>query len=201
MESENIRNIIFDLGRVLIHFQPIEYIEKEIPEEKREIFHKEIFESPEWLMLDRGVLTYERAKEIFKQKVTGLDREIDEFFDAKFFGMIRPIEENTVLLPKLKEKYKLYVLSNFHQPAYEFVNSEYSFFRLFDGEVVSCYCHMLKPEKEIYETLLNKYGLIPSETVFIDDTGVNIEAAEKLGIKGIHLPDYTRHKEKLEDFF
>ena len=65
---------------------------------------------------------------------------------------------------------------------------------------MSCYYHLLKPEKEIYEEILNKYSLKPEETVFIDDMKVNIDAAEKLGIKGIHLPDYTKLKEKLEEF-
>jgi len=58
----------------------------------------------------------------------------------------------------------------------------------------------LKSEKEIYDTLIDKFNLISEETVFIDDTKVNIDACEKKGIRGIHLPDYTELKQKLEEF-
>ena len=116
------------------------------------------------------------------------------------FEILQPIEENVKLLPKLKEKYNLYILSNFHQPAFEHIFKKYDFFRLFDGHTVSCYYYLLKPEKEIYDTLIDKFNLIPEETVFIDDTKVNIDACEKEGIRGIHLPDYTELKQKLEEF-
>ena len=196
----SIKNIVFDLGRVLIKFEPKEYIEQNVPEEKREDFYNGIFGSTEWLMLDRGTLSYEDAKKIFKERVPGADKEIDRLFDADLFEILQPIEENVKLLPKLKEKYNLYILSNFHQPAFEHIFKKYDFFKLFDGHTVSCYYYLLKPEKEIYDTLIDKFNLIPEETVFIDDTKVNIDACEKEGIRGIHLPDYTELKQKLEEF-
>ena len=196
----SIKNIVFDLGRVLIKFEPKEYTEKNVPEEKREDFYNGIFGSDEWQMLDRGTLSYEDAKKIFKERVSGVDKEIDRLFDADLFEILQPIEENVKLLPELKEKYNLYILSNFHQPAFEHIFKKYDFFRLFDGHTVSCYYYLLKPEKEIYDTLIEKFNLIPEETVFIDDTKVNIEACEKEGIRGIHLPDYTELEQKLEEF-
>ena len=170
----SIKNIVFDLGRVLIKFEPKEYTEKNIPEEKREAFYNGIFDSDEWQMLDRGTLSYEDAKKIFKERVSGVDKEIDRLFDADLFEILHPIEENVKLLPELKKKYNLYILSNFHQPAFEHIFKKYDFFRLFDGHTVSCYYYLLKPEKEIYDTLIEKFNLIPEETVFIDDTKVNI---------------------------
>ena len=196
----SIKNIVFDLGRVLIKFEPKEYIEQNVPEEKREDFYNGIFGSTEWLMLDRGTLSYEDAKKIFKERVPGADKQIDRLFDVDLFEILQPIEENVKLLPKLKEKYNLYILSNFHQPAFEHIFKKYDFFRLFDGHTVSCYYYLLKPEKEIYDILIDKFNLIPEETVFIDDTKVNIDACEKEGIRGIHLPDYTELKQKLEEF-
>ena len=196
----SIKNIVFDLGRVLIKFEPKEYIKQNVPEEKREDFYNGIFGSTEWLMLDRGTLSYEDAKKIFKERVPRADKQIDRLFDVDLFEILQPIEENVKLLPKLKEKYNLYILSNFHQPAFEHIFKKYEFFRLFDGHTVSCYYYLLKPEKEIYDTLINKFNLIPKETVFIDDTKVNIDACEKEGIRGIHLPDYTELKQKLEEF-
>ena len=199
-KTMSIKNIVFDLGRVLIKFEPKEYIEQNIPEEKREDFYNGIFGSTEWLMLDRGTLSYEDAKKIFKERVPGADKQIDRLFDVDLFEILQPIEENVKLLPKLKEKYNLYILSNFHQPAFEHIFKKFEFFKLFDGHTVSCYYYLLKPEKEIYDTLIDKFNLIPEETVFIDDTKVNIDACEKEGIRGIHLPDYTELKQKLEEF-
>ena len=199
-KTMSIKNIVFDLGRVLIKFEPKEYIEQNVPEEKREDFYNGIFGSTEWLMLDRGTLSYEDAKKIFKERVTGADKQIDRLFDVDLFEILQPIEENVKLLPELKKKYNLYILSNFHQPAFEYIFKKYDFFRLFDGHTVSCYYYLLKPEKEIYDTLIDKFNLIPEETVFIDDTKVNIDACEKEGIRGIHLPDYTELKQKLEEF-
>jgi len=125
---------------------------------------------------------------------------IGSVFLLAFTILVGRLEENVKLLSKLKEKYNLYILSNFHQPAFEHIFKKYEFFRLFDGHTVSCYYYLLKPEKEIYDTLINKFNLIPKETVFIDDTKVNIDACEKEGIRGIHLPDYTELKQKLEEF-
>ena len=196
----SIKNIVFDLGRVLIKFEPKEYIEQNVPEKKREDFYNGIFGSTEWLMLDRGTLSYEDAKKIFKERIPGADKQIDRLFDVDLFEILQPIEENVKLLPELKKKYNLYILSNFHQPAFEHIFKKYDFFRLFDGHTVSCYYYLLKPEKEIYDTLIDKFNLIPEETVFIDDTKVNIDACEKEGIRGIHLPDYTELKQKLEEF-
>ena len=196
----SIKNIVFDLGRVLIKFEPKEYIEQNVPEEKREDFYNGIFGSAEWLMLDRGTLSYEDAKKIFKERVPGADKQIDRLFDADLFEILQPIEENVKLLPELEKKYNLYILSNFHQPAFEHIFKKFEFFRLFDGHTVSCYYYLLKPEKEIYDTLVDKFNLIPEETVFIDDSKVNIDACEKEGIRGIHLPDYTELKHKLEEF-
>lgn len=200
MDVKKIKNIIFDLGRVLFIFDPEAYVENEISEEKRVSFLKEVFESPEWLMLDRGTLNYEKAKKIFKKRLPDSEKEIDEFFDEKFFDMLIPIEKNIKLLPKLKEKYNLYILSNYHKESFEEMNRRYSFFSNFDGHVVSCYYHQLKPEKEIYETIINKFSLNPEETVFIDDFFANIEMSEKMGIKGIHLPDYNELEKKLSEF-
>ena len=95
-----------------------------------------------------------------------------------------------------KKGYNLFVLSNFHRPAFEQVQKEWEFFDEFDGGVISCYCHLLKPNQRIYELLLARYGLIPEETLFIDDTKINVEKAEKIGMEGIYL-DLPEMLEKL----
>ena len=194
-----IKNIIFDLGNVLIGFKPEEFINKNIKEEYREKFFNVVFKGQEWADLDRGVLEYNDAIKIFSEKIPECSLEIKKFFDNYILDALEPIEKNIEIMKSLKGKYKLYVLSNFHYPAFDYIFKNWEFFKYFDGKIVSGHCKLLKPEKEIYKLLCSTYSLKPDECVFIDDTKVNIEAAEKFGIKGIHLTDINILEEKLKE--
>lgn len=194
-----IKNIVFDLGNVLIKYMPEKFLNDYIKKENREIFITEVFKSKEWLELDRGTLSYKDAVEIFSKRVPKESKNIEKLFEEKISFCISPIVENVEIMRKLKEKgYFVYILSNFHQPAFEYIKENWDFIREFDGEVVSCYYHYIKPEKEIYEVLLKKYNLLPEQTIFIDDVKKNIEGAKKLGIYGIHLPDFKLLLQLLE---
>ena len=201
INSKKIKNIVFDLGNVLINFDKDTYLKEKLPKEKRKDFHDNVIGTKEWLMPDRGTLTYPEAKKIFKERSPHLATEIDNFFDTDFFELLKPIKENIELLYKLRDhyEYKLYVLSNFHKDSYEYVFKHNDFFKLFEGCLISCYFKLLKPEEKIYDTLLYEFGLIPEETLFIDDMKENIEAAENKGIKGLHLLDYTKLEEELKN--
>lgn len=186
-----IKNIIFDLGNVLVKYSPENFLGKYVKEKNKEVFIKEIFKSKEWLELDRGTLSYEDAIEIFAKRVPEERESIEKLFRENISSCISPIEENVKIMRELKRNgYSVYILSNFHQPAFEYIKENWDFISEFDGDVVSCYYHYIKPEKEIYETILKKYNLIPSKTVFIDDVEANIEGAKEFGIEGIHLPDF-----------
>lgn len=192
------KNIIFDLGHVLVNFHPNRFLEQRIPLEKREKIRTLIFLGEEWQNLDRGTLTQEEALEKFIQKMPEEEKLLRSVFPQYLSDCLSENQENSKCLARLKQKgYALYILSNFHRDLYEKIRKEWRMFGAFDGEVVSCYYHLMKPEKEIYTTLLEKYALIPEECIFIDDRKENIEAAEKLGIKGIHLPVQTELLEKL----
>lgn len=193
------KNIIFDLGNVLIEFNPKAYIAKHVPKEYGEDFYQHIFPTQEWLDLDRGTLSYEDAKAIFKQRLPQCANEIDDFLDYKFFDMLMPIWKNVQILEDIAKtkKYKLYILSNFHKDAIEEMKHRYRFFDYFDDGLISCYCNLLKPDSAIYQHLIDKFKIDPKETIFIDDTEINVVNAEKLGIKGIHLPDYNELRNKI----
>ena len=93
-----------------------------------------------------------------------------------------------VAVNQKKKGYKIYLLSNYPRQGFEFVTKEYEqLFGIFDGGVVSCYVHQLKPEREIYETILARYGLEAQRALFIDDLQKNIEGAMKAGIHGFHM--------------
>jgi len=77
-KTMSIKNIVFDLGRVLIKFEPKEYIEQNVPEEKREDFYNGIFGSTEWLMFDRGTLSYEDAKKTVESTAKVAEKEMKD---------------------------------------------------------------------------------------------------------------------------
>ncbi len=194
-----IKNIIFDLGNVLIRFKPEEFVNKNIKKEYREKFFNVIFKGQEWADLDRGILEYSDAVKIFSEKIPECSSEIKKLFDNYILDVLEPIEKNIEIMKSLKGKYKLFVLSNFHYPAFDYIFKNWEFFKYFDGKVVSGHCKLLKPEKKIYELLCLTYSLKPNECVFIDDTKANIEAAEEFGINGIHLTDINILEEKLKE--
>lgn len=195
-----IKNVIFDIGNVLLSFDPKEYVRSKVIEEKVEEIYESIFQSEEWPMLDRGTITEEAAKaNIINRKI-----ENEEFINLVFqdwYDILSPIESSVEILKKLKEKgYKVFYLSNFHLAAFKYVTKKHYFFELFDGGVVSYKEKLLKPEKEIYEKTLGRYGLEPNETIFIDDTKENVIEAMKQGINGIILENPKDLKIELEKF-
>lgn len=194
-----IKNIIFDLGNVLIKYSPENFMKKYVAEENREEFFNIVFKSKEWGELDRGTLTYEEATEIFSKRIPEEKKAVEKLFENKIMDCLSPIENNIAIMRTLKKNnYSVYILSNFHQPAFEYIKENWDFIKEFNGEVVSCYCHYLKPQEEIYQLLLKKYNLNPKETLFIDDTKINVTECEKQGIKGVHLYTPEILKELLE---
>ncbi|PNR96315.1 HAD family hydrolase [Petrotoga olearia] len=183
------RNIVFDLGNVLFKFDPEEILDDlfKDPLIKRKL-KEAVFTTIIWKELDRGTLSFEEAKKIFNEKNPDLKEEINILL-KEWKNYLHPITENIEILPKLKENNKLFILSNFHEDAFNYIREKYSFFDIFDGMVISYKEKLLKPEKEIYQLLLNRFNLKPEETIFVDDIVENIQAAEELGIKGILYKD------------
>lgn len=184
-----LRNIVFDLGNVLFKFDPEEILDDlfKDPLIKRKL-KEAVFTTIIWKELDRGTLSFEEAKKIFNEKNPDLKEEINILL-KEWKNYLHPITENIEILPKLKENNKLFILSNFHEDAFNYIREKYSFFDIFDGMVISYKEKLLKPEKEIYQLLLNRFNLKPEETIFVDDIVENIQAAEELGIKGILYKD------------
>jgi putative hydrolase of the HAD superfamily len=198
MEGIMIKNIVFDLGMVLIKFNPKEFLEINNYEKKDEIMEY-IFGHEDWLKLDRGTLTEkELAKKLDKNGNLTYDEVMDIMKIRK--DIMIPFDFNEEIPKELKEKgYNLYILSNFPKIPFEEIRERDEFFAYFDGAVVSAYVKHLKPEKAIYKKLLTNYSLNPEETLFIDDKLENIISAEELGISGIHLKTPESLKEKLKE--
>ena len=181
-----IKSVIFDIGNVLLYFKPMEFLNKYYKDKDTiNTLYKLVFKSDEWVSLDRGTITVEGAINNFSKREPKLKNEI-RFVMENWHEMHTPIAETVKLLNKLKnEGYHIYLLSNYHVEAFDYIDKRYDFIRNVDGKIISSHYKLLKPEEKIYTTLLNKYNLKPEECVFIDDTLLNVEAANKLGIHGI----------------
>lgn len=189
---KDIKNVVFDIGRVLVSFEPLEYLNKTYEEDLSNFLFKEVFSSKEWLELDRGTISPLEAIEMISAR-TENKKEYKKYIGEVINGfsvILRPIKSSVGAVKLLKDRgYKLYLLSNFHKDAFDQIVKENDFFNLFEGGIISSDHKFLKPEKEIYELLIKNYDLTPEQTLFIDDTLKNIEVAEEIGFNTIHFKD------------
>src|SRR6056297_1035801 len=185
-----IDNIVFDLGNVLLDFTPENIINDYVfDDSKREEIYDNIFNSEEWIMLDRGTISKKEAISKFIDRQTKNKKEILTIMN-NWISYLKPINQNILVLKELyKKNINLYILSNFHKEAFLKVKSKYGFFDYFNGKVISYQVKTIKPEDKIYKLLLSKYNLDSQNTLFIDDSLKNIEIAQELNFKTIHFKD------------
>lgn len=193
-----IKNIIFDVGKVLVEYDPVEYMKiRGYTKEEQEIVLGAVFQNPLWLAADRGPIG---AEELMEGFVANAPEHEDLIRDA--YGHA---EETIWEMPYtmewvkgLKDRgYRLYVLSNYGEDLFKRTRDKMPFLPYMDGVVFSHECHLLKPEWEIFKYLCDTYSLLPAESVFIDDNAENIEAARKFGIHGIRFTGYEDTDSKL----
>lgn len=191
------KNIIFDIGNVLLSFHPDEYLSQYFDEETIGDLMTYIFSDNEWLELDLGNMFIQDAIHSLITKHPEYEKEIT-FVLQHWTEMLLPIQENVDIVYKLKDQgYHLYLLSNFHIEAFDQMVHQYNFFQLFDGYVVSGHEHIIKPDPRIYQTLLDRYHLDKKDCLFIDDMLGNIFACERIGIHGLHLGYMVNLKDEL----
>jgi len=194
-----IKNIVFDLGNVLLDFDPKSYLDElGYSDDLKAQLINEIFETEEWLQLDRGTISQKQAVEKWQQRNPELADEIAKVMAEWEKILTLKTDSLEILKSTAKKNYNLYILSNFHQLAFDYISSKYDFFKYFDGRVISADVNLIKPEAEIYDHLLNKFNLKAEETLFIDDSKANIEAALKKGIRVIHFKDAESLDEELK---
>ncbi len=199
-----IKNVIFDLGNVLIDFHPLDYIKSLGYDDlkAREIMNSTINDSI-WSDMDRGIYqTKEEYIKAFCLKHPSLKEEISNFLSGPWYEkVIFPIKENQIMIDLVKEKgLKYYILSNYPKDAFEYTYNICPFIQNANGMLISYSVLKIKPEKEIYQTLLEKYNLVANECLFMDDRTENVEAAINLGINAFVFKGLDDGYQKLKEY-
>ncbi|MCI5855875.1 MAG: HAD family phosphatase [Agathobacter sp.] len=187
-----IKNVIFDLGCVLVDFHPDTCMKKlGFSKGAIDAFHANIF-PVFWEQCDKYPYEDQEIRALFKERVPGFEKEVDCLWD-NLTTITHVYEYSNEWLRTLKEEgYGIYILSNYGKNAFEINSKMYDFLKYADGMVISYQICELKPDRKIYEYLLNTYGLKAEESVFIDDRQINIDGAKRCNIAGILFKDYEQ---------
>ncbi len=194
---QELKNIVFDFGGVLIDWDP-RYLYRKVFETEEEMnFFLENICKYEWnLLQDAGRSLAEATRELQEQHPEY--KEEIEMYYGRWEEMLGGLfEDNVKLIRPLKEKYKVYGLTNWSAETLPIARRKYDFFELFDGIVVSGEEKLVKPDPRFYRVLLNRYNLKAKETLLIDDNAENIRAAEKLGFQTVHVTPELNLEETL----
>lgn len=180
-------NLIFDMGQVLLHFEPLNYLlPSGLAIDQVLQLHDLIFKSPTWLEIDAGRYTIDQATDLFASK-SALPKPIihqvlTEWSDSL---LAYPTTQNALI--RLTDLgYDLYYLTNFPDYAFDRTFARLDLLKYFKGGICSAKVKLAKPDPAIFELLLKTCGLKASDSLFVDDNADNIQTAQKLGFQTIH---------------
>ena len=184
MDEMAIKNIVFDMGGVLVDFDAKRSLSTHFDEKYHALINEKTFASPEWKLMDKGDYEVEEAIEIMCREIpTELHSEVRAMI-LDHEGEMPPIEGMYPIVESLRKNgYKIYLLSNCPAWFDDFKKSVPAF-DFFDGFIISARYNLIKPGKEIYGVLFDEFSLVPEECFFIDDSPANIATALELGMSG-----------------
>lgn len=194
-----IRNILFDMGSVLVDFNPLRFtMEAKLSPEDAQLVREELFRSIEWAQLDRGTLTDRALLEIMKPRFPERLWPTLEWMICRWDEPPVMVEGMYELVQELSEAgYGLYLLSNAALRHDEYW-PRYPVSRFFgDRLLISAHEKITKPDPRFYRLALERFSLDPAECLFIDDVPVNAEGAVYCGIDAIVFRDAQRLRREL----
>lgn len=191
-----LKNIVFDMGNVIIDWNPKKLSQK-INAEYAWVLEEYLFETPVWIKLDCGSVSLEEG---LREILAYTPSEFHELITYAFYhwGEYLTILNNTEeLISKLKEKgYRLLMLSNC-SVCFDEYHHLYPVFDLLEGKYVSAHHQLMKPSKDIYLDFLNQYDIKAEECLFIDDVEANVIGARAVGMHAYHFKGDTSELEEM----
>ncbi|MBL7709368.1 MAG: HAD family phosphatase [Chitinophagaceae bacterium] len=198
--SKSIDTIIFDLGGVLIDWNPM-YVYRNYfdSEEKRNYFFEHICTS-DWNEEQDAGRSIVEATQLLVEQFPDWEQSIRDYYGRWTEMLHGPIHETVEIFRQLKAsgKYKIYALTNWQADLFNIALVRYNFLHWFDGRVVSGEEKIRKPFPEFYQRLLHRYNVDPATALFVDDNLRNVKAAEQLGIRSIHFLNPGQFLEQLK---
>ncbi|MDY4993698.1 MAG: HAD family phosphatase [Succinivibrio sp.] len=196
---DTIKNVVFDFGGVLLDWNP-RYFYKSIfnDDQKMEYFLQNIATSTWNAQMDKGRSFEECMKELAEQYPEYKDPIM--LYRKGWETMLKgPIELGMRVLDAVMnaQKFKVYGLTNWSAETFPGTFNKYKFLQKFEGIVVSGEEQMIKPEKGIYLTLIERYNLVPEETFFMDDNIQNVETALSRGINAVQFTGTDKNLEQI----
>jgi len=197
----NVRNVVFDMGGVLLEWNPASTIAELYPDTAiQAVIRQQMFEHADWHEFDRGTLTYEDAVQHFAKQTGRSPDETRRLIHATRESL-RPITGTVELLDQLAAGgVHLYLLSNMPVSTFDYLVKQHKFFGHFKHLVISGAILLVKPEPAIYKHLVEQTGIVPAESVFIDDLLKNVIAARECGFHAIQFSDPESCREQLRTY-
>ena len=194
-----IKAIIFDLGGVLIDWNPAYVFDKMFDDEARKKYFFDHICTPDWNEEQDAGRSLQSATEELVNRHPEWKEYIEAFYGRWEEMLGGPIQETVEIFRALKAqgRFRLYALTNWSAELFPIALGRYDFLHWFDGRVVSGEEKMRKPFPEFYQLILERFQLTPAETLFIDDSPRNIRAAEEAGLPCIRFISPQQLKEEL----
>jgi haloacid dehalogenase superfamily, subfamily IA, variant 3 with third motif having DD or ED len=187
----DIKNIVFDVGNVLVAFRYRELMQDlGFDETTVDYLAKNMVETPFWNELDRGDKMNADAIEKFTNELPEYKSEILKFWD-NIQDVVKEYDYSEGLVKDLKAAgYGVYILSNYPVETYHMHWPTFKFLPHADGYIVSGFERVIKPDEKIYRLLESRFGIKLEDSIFVDDRQINIDAANSYGMKGILFTGY-----------
>ncbi|CAG9296937.1 HAD family hydrolase [Celerinatantimonas diazotrophica] len=200
MEKLAIKNVIFDIGNVMVRWSPEEIIRLTFGENADiALIRSEVFQNEVWMNYNLGNMTQKQVSASLIQQFGFSSDQMDCFFYYLMTTQIQIFGQQQ-LLQRIKDAgFGVYALTDNVIDIVNYLKEQYDFWALFDGEVVSDDVHLLKPQPEIYHHLLDTYQLKAQECVFTDDMSRNIRGCEAVGMHGIVFENSAQLEARLHE--
>ena len=181
-----IKNVVFDFGRVLVHFEPSYMVGKYVQEtEDKQLLEDVLFDRLYWDRLDEGTITDEEVLAACQKRIPQRLWAVAEKIYYNWIYNIPEIDGMSELIRWVRDDYgkRVFLLSNISKYFADH-EGEIPVLKHFERKIFSARCGKVKPNREIFEHLCKECDILPNETLFVDDSEKNIKVAQNYGIKG-----------------
>ena len=200
-----IKNIIFDIGGVIVDYKFGDYVERlGLDKKTTKVLSTQVLYTPLWDKFSKGLVSAEEFLTETKKQVPEYAEYVDMLWKTENLRkMIPPFERTLNLIKQLKEKgYKLFVISDMEEYTIRYLKSTIEGFEdLFDDIIYSCRVGQLKKDGDVFDLAIKRFAINPEESIFIDDVQRNLDQAQKRNINTFHFTDPKQNVIDLKKMF